>query len=40
MEKYELENEAARLFAEVAGVLYDYYWRVGAASRYGTYVRP
>ncbi|MCK5572812.1 MAG: serine hydrolase [Bacteroidetes bacterium] len=40
MEKYELENEAARVFTEIARVLYDYYWRVGAASRYGTYVRP
>ncbi len=40
MEKYELENEASGAFTEIGKILYDYYRRIGSASRYGTYVRP
>jgi beta-lactamase class A len=40
MEKYELENEANRVFEEIGRILYDYHRRVGSASGYGTYVRP
>jgi beta-lactamase class A len=40
MEKYELENEANGIFETIGTILHDYYWRVGSASRYGTYVRP
>ena len=40
MEKYELKGEAGGMFGEIGKILYDYYWRIGSASRYGTYVRP
>jgi beta-lactamase class A len=40
MENYELEDEAAAAMKEVSRTLSDYFWRLGRASRYGTYVTP
>ncbi|MCI0486759.1 MAG: class A beta-lactamase-related serine hydrolase [Blastocatellia bacterium] len=40
MENYELEGEAASAMKEISRVLYDYFWRLGRSSRYGTYVDP
>lgn len=40
MENYELEDEATAAIREVSRTLYDYFWRLGRASRYGTYVDP
>jgi beta-lactamase class A len=40
MENYELENESPLLMKNLSRIAYDYFWRVGAASKYGTYVNP
>ena len=40
MENYELEGEAAAAMKEISRTLYDYFRRLGRATRYGTYVNP
>jgi beta-lactamase class A len=40
MENYEMENEAAAAMKEISRTLYDYFWRLSRATRYGTYVDP
>jgi len=40
MENYELEDEATAAMKEISRTLYDYFWRLARASRYGTYVDP
>lgn len=40
MENYGLENEASNAFQEISRIVYDYFWRLGRATRYGTYVDP
>ncbi len=40
MENYELNDEATEAMKEISRTLYDYFWRLGRASRYGTYVDP
>jgi beta-lactamase class A len=40
MENYELEDEATAAMKEISRTLSDYFWRLGRASRYGTYVTP
>jgi beta-lactamase class A len=40
MENYALGDEAATAMKEISRVLYDYFWRLGNATRYGTYVDP
>jgi beta-lactamase class A len=40
MENYELEEEATAAMKEISRTLYDYFWRLARASRYGTYVDP
>lgn len=40
MENYALGGEATTAMKEISRTLYDYFWRVGNATRYGTYVDP
>jgi beta-lactamase class A len=40
MESYALGNEASTAMKEISRTLYDYFWRLGNATRYGTYVDP
>jgi beta-lactamase class A len=40
MENYELEDEATVAMKEISRTLYNYFWRLSRASRYGTYVDP
>ncbi|MEJ8800756.1 serine hydrolase [Pontibacter sp. H249] len=40
MESYKVERQAERVMEEASSILYQYYWRLGNASRYGTYVDP
>jgi len=40
MEKFDSAGEAGKIQQEVARVLFDYFWRLGNASRYGTFVDP
>lgn len=40
MENYGLGEEAAEAMKQISRTLYDYYWRLGRATRYGTYVDP
>lgn len=40
MENYEMNGEAKSAMKEISRALYDYYWRLGNATRYGTYVEP
>lgn len=40
MENYEMGDEATTAMKEVSRTLYDYFWRLGNATRYGTYVEP
>ncbi|HXG64474.1 MAG TPA: serine hydrolase [Blastocatellia bacterium] len=40
MENYEVENEASAAMKEISRALYDYFWRLGRSTRYGTYVDP
>lgn len=40
MENYGLAEEAAAAMKEISRTLYDYFWRRGNATRYGTYVDP
>ena len=40
MENYGLEADAGAAMKEISRALYDYFWRRGRATRYGTYVDP
>jgi beta-lactamase class A len=40
MENYGIGNEADTAMKEISCTLYDYFWRLGNATRYGTYVEP
>ncbi len=40
MENYAMGNEAGAAMKEISHTLYDYFWRLGNATRYGTYVDP
>ncbi|MDZ7301584.1 MAG: class A beta-lactamase-related serine hydrolase [candidate division KSB1 bacterium] len=40
MENYGMGNEADAAMKEISRTLYDYFWRLGNATRYGTYVDP
>ncbi|MDX1753591.1 MAG: serine hydrolase [Salinimicrobium sediminis] len=39
MESNKLPGEAERVMEEVSEILFNYFWRIGSASEYGTYVR-
>lgn len=40
MENYATGEEAVAAMKEISRTLYDYFWRLGNATRYGTYVKP
>ncbi|WP_108212575.1 serine hydrolase [Pontibacter mucosus] len=40
MESYKVKGQAERTVEELSEVLYQYFWRMGNATRYGTYVDP
>jgi len=40
MEKFGAAGEGGEIQREIARTLFDYYWRLGNASRYGTFVDP
>ncbi len=40
MENYALANETENAMKEISRTLYDYFWRLGRATKYGTYVEP
>lgn len=40
MENYAVENEAENAMKAISRTLYDYFWRLGGATKYGTYVEP
>ena len=40
MENYATGDEATTAMKEISRTLYDYFWRLGNATRYGTYVKP
>ena len=40
MEKFDSSGEAGELQRTIARILFDYFWRLGNASRYGTFVDP
>ncbi len=40
MENYGMQDEAAVAMKEISRVLHDYFWRLGRATRHGTYVDP
>ncbi|GBC81352.1 Imipenem-hydrolyzing beta-lactamase [bacterium HR10] len=40
MENYGMGEEAPAAFREISRTVYDYFWRVGRATRYGMYVDP
>ncbi|MFC6998720.1 serine hydrolase [Rufibacter roseus] len=40
MESYKQSGKAEKIMEEVSEVLYNYFWRLGNATRYGTYVDP
>ena len=40
MENYALGEEAAAATKEISRTLYDYFWRLGNATRHGTYIDP
>lgn len=39
MESHKIDGEAEKVMEEASKILLDYYWRIGSASEYGTYVR-
>jgi beta-lactamase class A len=39
MENYKVKGEAEEVMEEVSKILFNYYWRIGSASEYGTYVK-
>ncbi|WP_181304098.1 serine hydrolase [Rufibacter sp. XAAS-G3-1] len=40
MENYKPQGKTDRVMEEASAVLYQYFWRLGNATRYGTYVDP
>jgi beta-lactamase class A len=40
MESYDRHNEADEILKSISRILYDYFWRLGNASDYGTFVDP
>ena len=40
MESYKIQGEAEEVMEDLSRLLYQYYWRLGNASKYGTYVDP
>ncbi|WP_205499850.1 serine hydrolase [Rufibacter psychrotolerans] len=40
MENYKVPGQAERVVEDLSKVLYQYFWRLGNATRYGTYVDP
>lgn len=39
MESHKFSGEAEEVVEEVSKILFNYYWRIGSASEYGTYVK-
>ena len=39
MESYKVNGEAEEVMEQASKILFDYYWRIGSASEYGTYVK-
>ncbi|WP_083961609.1 serine hydrolase [Salinimicrobium terrae] len=40
MESHKVSGEAEEVMEDVSKILYNYFWRMGNASEYGTYVDP
>ncbi|HXF06660.1 MAG TPA: serine hydrolase [Blastocatellia bacterium] len=40
MENYGMQEEASTAFRDISRTVYDYFWRLARATRYGTYVNP
>lgn len=40
MQNYRIREEKDEVMEHISKVLYNYYWRVGNSSRFGTYVNP
>jgi beta-lactamase class A len=40
MENYGMGEDASTAFRDISRTVYDYFWRLGRATRYGTYVDP
>jgi|FaiFalFF_MnMetaG_3_1042247.scaffolds.fasta_scaffold00733_7 beta-lactamase class A len=40
MENYGMGEDASTAFREISRIVYEYFWRLGRATRYGTYVDP
>ncbi|MCS7158015.1 MAG: class A beta-lactamase-related serine hydrolase [Blastocatellia bacterium] len=40
MENYGMGDEASTAFRDISRTVYEYFWRLGRATRYGTYVDP
>lgn len=40
MENYGVGEETSQAFQDISRTAYDYFWRLGRATRYGTYVDP
>lgn len=39
MESYKVNGEAEEVMEDASKILFNYYWRIGSASEYGTYVK-
>ncbi len=40
MENYGMGEDASAAFRDISRIVYEYFWRLGRATRYGTYVDP
>jgi beta-lactamase class A len=40
MENYKVKGRSEKTFEEISAVLYNYFWRIGNSTRYGTYLDP
>lgn len=40
MENFKIEGQAQQVVEKVSEVLYQYFWRIGNGTKYGTYVDP
>jgi len=40
MENFKVEGKATDIMEKVSGVLYQYFWRLGNATKYGSYIDP
>ncbi len=40
MESYDRDGESNELLRKISKILYDYFWKLGNASMYGTFVDP